>query len=316
MSAPRRASRAASPIAEASPAEASPAEPRPRLGLRIEGRAPLSVLVSRQLRQAIMAGRVGTGVEMPSEKELGQELGVGRSTVREALRILQAQGLLSGGDTVSTKRPRVSSEQTLSLAAAQAMENAVRLAQVPLDDLVELRVVLEGAAVAAAAADAAPLAQAAPTAKSKARATKARDAKARNGNVRGEKAPTLRGVDSEASDRREAALASAANALAAMTTSGLDIEAFRAADLAFHRSLAAASGNAAFPLVMGVLRGAIANHLGEALHHEVHAGDTMARLAKEHAAIFDAVVAHDGARARALVTDHIRDFYRSRPRTP
>ena len=122
------------PVKKASPFE-----------LRAEDRAPLSVLVSRQLRQAIVSGRVSVGTELPSEKELTAELGVGRSTIREALRILQAQGLLSGGDTVSTRRPRVSTHQTLSLAAAQAMENAVRLGQVPLGDLVELRVVIEGA---------------------------------------------------------------------------------------------------------------------------------------------------------------------------
>src|SRR5262245_49151095 len=128
------------------------AKKRSPFDLRVEDRAPLSVLVSRQLRQAIMSGRVAVGTELPSEKELTEELGVGRSTIREALRILQAQGLVSGGDTVSTRRPRVSTQQTLNLAAAQAMENAVRLAQVPLADLVELRVVIEGSSVEAAAA--------------------------------------------------------------------------------------------------------------------------------------------------------------------
>jgi DNA-binding FadR family transcriptional regulator len=53
------------------------------------------------------------------------ERGVGRSTVREALRILQAQGLVSGGDTVSTTKPRVSNEKALGDAVSLAMENAL-----------------------------------------------------------------------------------------------------------------------------------------------------------------------------------------------
>ena len=232
--------------------------------LRVEDRAPLSVLVSRQLRQAIMSGRVTAGTELPSEKELTEELGVGRSTIREALRILQAQGLLSGGDTVSTRRPRVSTHQTLNLAAAQAMENAVRLGQVPLRDLVELRVVIEGAAVEAAAS-----------------------------------------ADGAALDAARAAIAT-------MRAPGIDIDTFRAADLLFHRSLAVASGNAAFPLVMGVLRTAIAGHLGEALHHEPDPAATMKRLGREHAAIFGAVESARGDRARALMTKHIRSFYLER----
>ena len=231
--------------------------------LRVEDRAPLSVLVSRQLRQAIVSGKVSAGTELPSEKELTEELGVGRSTIREALRILQAQGLLSGGDTVSTRLPRVSTQDTLHLAAAQAMENAVRLGQVPLDDLVELRVVIEGAVVSCARVG-------------------------------------------------DEALETARTALATMKAAGKDIEAFRAADFLFHRSLAMASGNAAFPLVMGVLRTAIASHLGEALHHEPDALATMKRLTREHEAILKAIEAGRSEDARTLMTKHIRSFYRGR----
>ncbi|MFT3771547.1 MAG: FCD domain-containing protein [Minicystis sp.] len=241
-------------------------KPTSPFALRAEERAPLAVLVSRQLRQAIVSGKVSVGDELPSEKDLTRELGVGRSTVREALRILKAQGLVSGGDTVSTRRPRVSTEEALSRAAAQAMENVVHLAQVPLRDLVELRVVIEGAAVELAA------------------------------RAAGE------------------ALGEARAAIAAMKAPGADVDAFRAADLRFHRALASAAGNAAFPLVMGVLRSAIGGHLGEALAREPDPRKTMKKLTREHEAILDAVAAGDGEGARQLVTRHIRAFYRGRER--
>jgi len=231
-----------------------------------EERAPLSVAVSRRLREAIVSGKMSIGTELPSEKDLAHDLGVGRSTVREALRILQAQGLLSGGDTVSTQRPRVSADLTLSMAAS-TMENVLRLGQVPLGDLVELRVLIEGTAVRQAAEGMAPR-----------------------------------------------ALAAAREALVAMKAAQADIEAFRAADLRFHRSLATAGGNVAFALVMSVLRSAIAGHLGEALLREPNARATMAMLTREHEAILSAVEHGHGRRASELVTEHIRSFYEARER--
>jgi DNA-binding FadR family transcriptional regulator len=230
-------------------------------------------MVSRKLREAIVSGRMSVGSAFPSEKELTTSLGVGRSTVREALRILQAQGLLSGGDSVSTQRPRISAARTL-VSAAQAMENVIRLGQVPIADLVELRLVIEGAAIEQAAS--------AGTARARADA---------------------------------GALAPARAALATMQDPGIDIPTFRDADLRVHRGLVAAAGNAAFPLVMGVLREAIAAHLGEALLHVKDPKRTMARLRREHQAIYDAVEAGRGALARGLVTRHIRSFYLAQART-
>jgi DNA-binding FadR family transcriptional regulator len=240
--------------------------PRPAspFALGAEERAPLAVLVSRRLRQAIVSGKVSSGAELPSEKELTRDLGVGRSTVREALRILKAQGLVSGGETVSTRRPRVSTGEALSLAAAQAMDNVVRLARVPLGDLVELRIVIEGAGVELAA----------------------------------------RAADESLDEARAA--------IAAMKAPDVDLDAFRAADLRFHRTLASAAGNAAFPLVMGVLRSAISAHLGEALAREPDPRKAMKKLTREHEAILDAVATGNGALARTLVTRHIRAFYRGR----
>lgn len=114
-------------------------------------REPLSLQVARALRGLILSGELPAGEPLPSEKALGERLGVGRSTVREALRILQAQGLISGGERVSTQRPRVDPEGAVP-SAATALEAAMALGRVPLDDLVELRVLLERQVVRAVAA--------------------------------------------------------------------------------------------------------------------------------------------------------------------
>jgi len=50
--------------------------------------------VVRELREALESGRYAMGDKFATERELSEELGVGRSTVREALRMLQAHGYI------------------------------------------------------------------------------------------------------------------------------------------------------------------------------------------------------------------------------
>lgn len=55
-------------------------------------RVPIVQQVEEQLRQLIEGGQYNPGEKLPAEMELCQRLGVGRGTVREAFRLLQAQG--------------------------------------------------------------------------------------------------------------------------------------------------------------------------------------------------------------------------------
>jgi GntR family transcriptional regulator, transcriptional repressor for pyruvate dehydrogenase complex len=113
-------------------------------------RRPVYHQVAAQLREAILSGELASGSELPSERELGERFGVGRTTVREALRALQAQGLVVSG--AATAPLRVVHPEALSAGPARdALVHLLRLGQVPLSDLVELRCVLEGTAVAAVA---------------------------------------------------------------------------------------------------------------------------------------------------------------------
>ncbi|HST38442.1 MAG TPA: winged helix-turn-helix domain-containing protein, partial [Conexibacter sp.] len=56
-------------------------------------RNPAYEQVAHQLREAILDGGFAPGDELPAERELCAQFGVSRTTVREALRALQAQGL-------------------------------------------------------------------------------------------------------------------------------------------------------------------------------------------------------------------------------
>lgn len=51
-------------------------------------------VLAEALREKILQGTLDEGVELPSERELGEQAGVSRATVREALRILESEGLI------------------------------------------------------------------------------------------------------------------------------------------------------------------------------------------------------------------------------
>src|SRR4051794_20399893 len=113
--------------------------------------------VVEQLREAILSGRVRRGDRLPAERDLCAEFGVGRPTLREALRSLEAVGMIEvrpgkgGGSYAVTP-----SEATVG----EALAALVNLRGASLEDLAEFRVDFEGenAAWAARRADAAAIA--------------------------------------------------------------------------------------------------------------------------------------------------------------
>jgi GntR family transcriptional regulator, transcriptional repressor for pyruvate dehydrogenase complex len=108
---------------------------------------PVYLQVAEQLRSAILSGRFAPGEPLPTERELTGEFGVSRTSVREALRALEAQGFVAPGPGTS----RTVVGPGLSDALREAVGNLLRLQQIPLSDLVEFRVTIETAAVARAA---------------------------------------------------------------------------------------------------------------------------------------------------------------------
>lgn len=110
-------------------------------------------LVLERVESDLLDGRLRPGDRLPPERELATTLGVGRSSVREALRVLEVMGLIRTGTGSGP------SSGAIIIATPQGGMSALLRLQVaaqgfPLDDVVQTRLVLESAVVDALAANA------------------------------------------------------------------------------------------------------------------------------------------------------------------
>jgi GntR family transcriptional regulator len=96
-------------------------------GARTVRPRPRSVSVHDELRQRIDQGRFPPGSRLPSEPELAAEFQVSRATLREALRALEAEGLLrrrQGSGTYVADRPRVANSLDVNFGVTEAIRSA------------------------------------------------------------------------------------------------------------------------------------------------------------------------------------------------
>ncbi|MCB7135308.1 FadR/GntR family transcriptional regulator [Cellulosimicrobium marinum] len=240
--------------------------------------------VLARIEADLAAGRWALGERLPAERALAEELGVSRPSVREALRVLEAMGVVrtavgSGPDAGATVVDR----------PAAALGAAVRLhvASGTLDvrDVVQTRVLLETWAVRAAATDPAP------------------------GPAPDATADSTAGAAGGATERAGAPLhAEAAALLDRMDDPALTAAEFRVLDASFHLVLVRLAGNALVEAVMTGLRGAIESYVAAGSAALPSWERTAARLRAEHRAILAAVVAGDADEAERAVRTHIEGF--------
>jgi GntR family transcriptional repressor for pyruvate dehydrogenase complex len=111
--------------------------------------SPLSDQVAQQLLLEISAGRLAPGARLPTESALGQQFGVSRTVVREAVSRLKSRGLLASrqgsGVFVATPAPFV--PLTFDAAVADSRDAVVQLV------VVRRALEAEAAALAALRAD-------------------------------------------------------------------------------------------------------------------------------------------------------------------
>ena len=102
-------------------------------------------LLAQRLLGLIASGEIAGGAPLPSERELVERYGVGRSSVREALRTLESKGLIHqrGKGRFVAAEPQAPLNTSLQLL--------LQLEEVDRNELFEIRSVLEGETAAFAA---------------------------------------------------------------------------------------------------------------------------------------------------------------------
>lgn len=97
-----------------------------------------------KVRSDLAKGVLKTGDKLPAERELAEQLGFSRSAVREALRALEATGLIqlqkgvTGGAFIRSGDP-----ETVS----RSINDIIVLGKIPLRDVMDVRALLMGRAV-------------------------------------------------------------------------------------------------------------------------------------------------------------------------
>jgi GntR family transcriptional repressor for pyruvate dehydrogenase complex len=123
----------------------------PTLGIAAPRSGPpkASSYLADELRAHIIGNDLAIGDRLPSEAELIERFSLSRATVREALRLLESEGLIAikrgpnGGITATRPNPA---------HISRTLATMVGFSQVPLRDLFDFRMAVEPPAAAAAAA--------------------------------------------------------------------------------------------------------------------------------------------------------------------
>ncbi|MEH6617673.1 MAG: FCD domain-containing protein [Porticoccus sp.] len=99
---------------------------------------PAYRVVSEKIRTAIISGEIKAGELLPTETDLAEQFGVTRSTIREAIRLLEHGGILGRADR---KRLVVTLPQTE--AVGRSVSSALLMHQVTYEELWQVAMGLE-----------------------------------------------------------------------------------------------------------------------------------------------------------------------------
>ncbi|MEU8275058.1 FadR/GntR family transcriptional regulator [Microbispora bryophytorum] len=233
--------------------------------------------VLARIEERIGADGLTVGDRLPGERQLAEQLGVGRSSVREALRVLETLGVVAsqagrGPDAgaVLTSRP--------GNALTDLLRLHLGLATLSMREVIDTRLMIEQWAAARAAAANAAANAAAP-------------------------ARTAAQTEPQTAEA-QTATARMAEAIAAMDAARDPAE-FVEHDIAFHLALAEAAGNRLIVAVMRALRDALRRYAVDAV---VRLGDT-GGLQDDHRRIHRAIEDGDAGAAAAAVAEHLARAY-------
>lgn len=111
----------------------------------IRSRKIVDVVVER-LEDEILEGSLNNGDKLPSEEQLAAQLGVGRRSVREALKVLETKGLVEVQKGVGTLVKRTDLDDFLDVLTRN-IGLYLRINKADFEHVTQLRWLIEGAAL-------------------------------------------------------------------------------------------------------------------------------------------------------------------------
>lgn len=229
-------------------ADLSPDEPTPALFDQVVREPRLSDKVADRMLETILSRRLQVGDRLPSERELGEQFGVSRTVVREAVRALVAKGVI---EVRSGSGLRVAAVD--AAAVTESIGLFLRGASIDFEKVHEVRALLE-VHIAGVAAE---------------RATE-------------DDVHRLREVH-ERMQREEG-----------------DVEAAARDDLEFHRTIARATQNDLYLLLMDSIGSALID-----IRRENLGSGSAPMTLDQHAAILDRIAERDSEGARVAMATHL-----------
>jgi GntR family transcriptional regulator, transcriptional repressor for pyruvate dehydrogenase complex len=114
------------------------------------GRERTHEVVLRRIEEDLAAGRLALGQRLPGERVLAEQLGVSRPSVREAIRVLEAMGIVrtAVGSGAASGAVIVADPST---ALASALRLHLATSHLIIDDIVATRLLIESWSVRTAA---------------------------------------------------------------------------------------------------------------------------------------------------------------------
>ncbi|MDA2808046.1 FadR/GntR family transcriptional regulator [Nocardiopsis suaedae] len=221
----------------------------------------LTTQVVSFIEELCVAPDAEPGTQLPSEKELAERFGVSRVVLREAMKTLEAKGLV---------------HRRQGKPAVIASPNAL-----PVEDFIALSVLRDRRALM--------------------EFTEIRKAL----EVHGARLAAQRIAGPEEEETREH-VARARESIAQMRAAPLDMANRLGTDIAFHRAIAAASGNRSLTRILDALERSLAGSREQSHRRFLAACADPASSADEHEEVLAAVLSGDPARAVAAMEEHLQ----------
>ena len=234
--------------------------------------------IVRHVEGAIAAGSLKPGDRLPSERELVDRFGVARSSVREALRVLESMELVRS-TACDPRGPQVQPFSTGPVRRSLAMLTSTQALSLP--ELVQFRMIVDASANLMAA-------------------VRRTDAQLRA--LERSIARMRAAMDPGAGDAGETSRAE-------INRAGINRAEFSRADLEFHEIIAEAGGNQLIQVYGEVIREAVLRLIERTISAAEDQPALMLRSIGHHMEVLAAIEARDGPRASRLARESLYAYY-------